>query len=197
MGVSRPAAANVTPRARRAVFFDRDGVLNEATVREGKPYPPESPSGIAIVPGAREAVMSLREAGFVTICVTNQPDVARGSLDAASATAMNDFVVTSLALDDLVACFHDDADGCPCRKPRPGMLVESADRWSVALERSYLVGDRWRDIDAGATAGCRTVLIDRGWEERPPANKPDARVASIADAVTWILADARREYGNA
>ena len=106
-------------KARRAVFFDRDGVLVEATVRDGRPFPPAGLQDIALVQGARDSVARLRDAGFVAICVTNQPDVARGSLDAASAFEMNKFVLEALGLDDLIACFHDDRDGCPCRKPLP------------------------------------------------------------------------------
>lgn len=178
-------------KARRAVFFDRDGVLVEATVRDGRPFPPAGLRDIEFVPGARDSVARLRDAGFVAICVTNQPDVARGSLDATTAVAMNRFVLESLGLDDLIACFHDDRDGCACRKPRPGMLLQGAARWSVALEESFMVGDRWRDIDAGAAAGCRTVLIDRGWAEREPESKPDASVDSVMAAAAWILSEAR------
>lgn len=178
-------------KARRAVFFDRDGVLVEATVRDGRPFPPAGLQDIALVQGARDSVARLRDAGFVAICVTNQPDVARGSLDAASAFEMNKFVLEALGLDDLIACFHDDRDGCPCRKPLPGMLIQGAARWSVALEESFMVGDRWRDIDAGAAAGCRTVLVDCRWAEREPDNKPDASVDSVVAAAAWILSETR------
>ena len=176
--------------SRRAVFFDRDGVLNDALVRNGNPHPPDEIADLRLAPGAREAVAALRAAGFVTICVTNQPDVARGTLRAETADAMNAFVREHLGLDDILGCYHDDSDACDCRKPLPGMLVEGARRWTVELARSYMVGDRWRDIDAGHAAGCRTVYVDRSWPERAPERPPDVSVASIADATTWILADA-------
>lgn len=175
--------------ARRAVFFDRDGVLNDSDVRNGHPHPPETLADMRVSPGAREAVAALRAAGFVTICVTNQPDVARGTLDGAMADAMNEHLRSQLHLDDVLACYHDDADGCACRKPLPGMLVEGARRWGVALTESYMVGDRWRDVDAGDAAGCRTVYVDRSWPERSPGRTPDATVGSVADATAWILAD--------
>ncbi len=175
----------------RAVFFDRDGVLNEAIGRNGLPHPPSSIADLRIAPGAREAVERLKSAGFVVICITNQPDVARGTLATPNADEMNDFIRRTLGLDDLIACFHDDSDDCACRKPRPGMLHEGARRWSVRLENSYLIGDRWRDIDAGVAAGCRTVFLDHGWLEKPPERGPDARVNSVVDAASWILADLR------
>lgn len=132
-----------------------------------------------------------RRAGFRAICVTNQPDVARGTLPQSTADDMNRFVRERLDLDDLIACYHDDSDACACRKPRPGMLLEGARRWSLDLPDCFMVGDRWRDMDAGAAAGCRTVYLDREWPERSPARVPDAKVASLDEALAWILADVR------
>jgi transaldolase len=177
---------------RRAVFFDRDGVLNDALARNGNPHPPESFADLHLASGAQESVAALRAAGFVTICVTNQPDVARGTLTRPLAEAMNAHVRSNLGLDDLIACYHDDGDACACRKPLPGMLVEGARRWSIDLEESYMVGDRWRDIEAGSAAGCHTIYVDRTWAERPSRLPPDATVGSVADAAAWILANAGR-----
>jgi transaldolase len=177
--------------SRRAVFFDRDGVLNDALVQNGNPHPPASLDDLRLASDARESVALLRAAGFVTICVTNQPDVARGTLEHGAADAMNAYVRRELELDDVIACYHDDTDACACRKPRPGMLLEGARRWSVDLAQSYMVGDRWRDIEAGTAAGCRTVFVDRTWPERRPAHEPNATVASVADAAAWILANSR------
>ena len=171
---------------RRAVFLDRDGVLNDAILRNGRPHPPTSLAELTLASDADDAIARLKLAGFVTICVTNQPDVARGTLDEATARQLNSAVVEALGLDDLIACFHDDLDGCSCRKPRPGMILEGAARWHVDPNSSYLVGDRWRDIEAGKNAGCRTIWIDRGYRERAP-EAPDARVASLTEAVEWIL----------
>lgn len=173
----------------RAAFLDRDGVLNRAIVRDGQPYPPQTVDELQFEPGARESVSLLRDAGFRTICVTNQPDVARGTLPRDVANDINRRVVDELGLDDLIACFHDGADGCDCRKPLPGMLLEGGRRWSVDLATSYMVGDRWRDVDAGIAAGCKTVLIDRDWRERQAEKQPHARVASIVEATRWILSD--------
>jgi len=168
-----------------AVFLDRDGVLNEAIVRDGQPYPPPSVEQVRIIPGTAEALGRLKALGFVLIVVTNQPDVARGTQSAFAVEAIHDRLRSELPLDDFFACMHDDRDGCNCRKPKPGMILEGAARHGVDTARSFVVGDRWRDIAAGKAAGCRTVWIDRGYSERKP-EAPDARVESLDAAVEWI-----------
>jgi D-glycero-D-manno-heptose 1,7-bisphosphate phosphatase len=171
------------------VFLDRDGVLNEPVVRDGKPYPPADPNDVVLCEGAEAALRALHDAGYVLICVTNQPDIARGKTSAANVNAINERMRAALPLDDVIVCPHDDVDGCECRKPKPGLLLEGARRYNIDLAGSYLVGDRWRDIEAGAAARCRTVFVDRNYAERPSAVLPDARVAGVADAATWIIAN--------
>jgi D-glycero-D-manno-heptose 1,7-bisphosphate phosphatase len=172
----------------RAVFLDRDGVLNAAVVRDGKPYPPASAADWALLPGVAAALDRLHAAGFALVVVTNQPDVARGSQTRAAVDALHQRMIVELpVLDGVVACFHDDSDGCACRKPRPGMLHDAAAAMDLELARSFMVGDRWRDIAAGAAAGCRTVFIDRGYAEARPES-PDAVVADLPAAAAWILA---------
>ncbi len=170
-----------------AVFLDRDGVLNEAVVRDGKPYPPDSAVDVKIVAGAVEALGRLKALGLPLIVVTNQPDVARGRQTVAAVEAIHQRLKAELPIDDFLACYHDDRDGCVCRKPKPGLILEGAARHGADPGRSFLVGDRWRDIDAGQAAGCRTVWIDRGYRERGPSAAADARVTSLAEAVEWIL----------
>jgi D-glycero-D-manno-heptose 1,7-bisphosphate phosphatase len=177
---------------RGAVFFDRDGVLNEPVVRDGKPYPPATVAELQISPGAKSALDGLRAAGFVLICVTNQPDVARGTLTFATLEALHEKLQESLSLDEVIACTHDDSDHCTCRKPQPGMILDAARRHTIDLNRSYLVGDRWRDIDAGHAAGCRTILVDRQYDERKATSPPHASVASIGEAARWILEDSAK-----
>jgi D-glycero-D-manno-heptose 1,7-bisphosphate phosphatase len=92
-----------------------------------------------------------------------------------------------LPLDDILVCEHTDEDECDCRKPLPGMLLEAARRHHIDLAASFMVGDRWRDIEAGYNAGCRTILIDYGYAEKPPDRVPDARVESLREAADWIL----------
>jgi D-glycero-D-manno-heptose 1,7-bisphosphate phosphatase len=177
----------------RAVFLDRDGVINRAVVVDGRPYPPASLEQLEILPGVPEAVEAFRRAGFRVLVVTNQPDVATGRQDRAVVEAMHQALRSRLALDDVSVCYHTDAHDCPCRKPRPGMLLEAARKWSVRLSASFMVGDRWRDIEAGRRAGCRTVWVrgDRDYRERLP-HDPHWTVRSLLEASRIIcpLADA-------
>lgn len=169
-----------------AVFLDRDGVLNASVVVDGRPYPPASPDQLELLPGVAEACAELAAAGLPLIVVTNQPDIARGKTSAETVDAINARLSELLAVDEVVVCPHDDADECACRKPRPGMLVDAARRRDVALERSVMVGDRWRDIEAGRAAGTRTVFLNRGYAERGP-EAPDLTVNELKESVTWII----------
>lgn len=185
----------VTIGSRPAVFFDRDGVLNLAIVREGKPYPPASLEDLRITPGAPAALDALVGAGFLLVGITNQPDVARGAQRREVVEAINRALLAALPLSDILVCYHDDPDDCTCRKPRPGLLLEAAARFAVDLSRSFMVGDRWRDVEAGRNAGCRTVRIDREYAREKPGPEPNRTVSSLDEAAAWILgqAAARRD----
>jgi len=104
---------------------------------------------------------------------------------------MNAQLRDALPVDEVCVCYHDDRDRCQCRKPKPGLILDAAARYSIDLSRSFMVGDRWRDIDCGANAGVRTVLIERGWQERAPEHTPDFRAAGVEGAVDCILAAGR------
>jgi len=171
----------------RAVFLDRDGVLNRALLRRGLPHPPDTIAELEILDGVREALERLRAAGYLLIVVTNQPDLARGTQSRANLEAIHRCLRERLALDQIRVCPHDDADGCQCRKPLPGMLTEAAAEHGIDVAGSWMVGDRWRDIDAGHAAGCRTILIDYGYPERTPSRPPDHVCRSLAEAADWIL----------
>ena len=171
----------------RAVFLDRDGVLNRAVLRGGKPYPPVSLDELEILPGVLEALAELKQRGFLLLVVTNQPDVARGRQTREGVETLHRTLAQALPVDGFFACYHDDGDGCTCRKPLPGLLLEAASLHEIDLARSFLVGDRWRDMDAGSSAGCTTLLVDYGYQERGPAQEPRARVKSLREAADWIL----------
>jgi D-glycero-D-manno-heptose 1,7-bisphosphate phosphatase len=173
------------PDPRRAVFLDRDGVLIRAIVRDRRAYPARSLAEVEILPGVVEACTELHDAGFLLICVTNQPDIARGTTPSETVAEINDHVRAALGLDDVLVCPHDDADNCACRKPRSGMLLEAAERWGIDLSASVMVGDRWRDIEAGRSAGCRTVFVRRGYDE-PEPDHPDLIVDEMPMASEWI-----------
>ena len=172
---------------RRAVFLDRDGVINRAFVRDGKPFPPPTPQELEILPGVPEALRELKANGFQLLLVTNQPDVGRGKLSVQTLGAMHEDLRAHLPLDDILVCCHTDQDKCDCRKPMPGMIIEAARKHNIDLAASFMVGDRWRDIDAGYNAGCKTILIDYGYSERPPDHEPDLRVRSLREAADWII----------
>lgn len=168
----------------RAVFLDRDGVLNRTEVRDGKPYPPASVGAVELFPGVADALVRLKAAGYRLVVVTNQPDVARGDQRREVVDAINTALAAQLPLDEVRVCYHDDADRCGCRKPNPGLLLQEP---VPDLAQSVIVGDRWRDIQAGRRAGLRaTVLIDRGYDESTIV-EPDVRVRSLGEAADWIL----------
>ena len=167
-----------------AVFLDRDGVINRALVRDGLPYSPSSVEELDIPPDVPMALGRLKRAGFALIVVTNQADVARGTRTRAMVEAINHALAEELPLDEFRVCYHDDGDDCACRKPKPGLLLQPP---VYDLAESIMVGDRWRDIEAGRSARVRaTVLIDSGHAE-PCRAEPDFRATSLAEAVDWIL----------
>ena len=131
---------------RRAVFLDRDGVINRAVVRDGKPYPPATIQELEILPGVSESLNKLHAANYLLVVVTNQPDVARGTAKKEEIEAMNQSLSSQLPLDDFRTCYHDSNDGCPCRKPLPGSILNAAKELEIDLSQCFLVGDRWRDI---------------------------------------------------
>ena len=176
----------VTHAGAPAVFLDRDGVLNRAIVSNGKPGVPATLREFVILPEAPAGLAELRQRGFMLVVVTNQPDVARGRQSRENVEEMHQVLRRALPIDEILVCFHDDSDNCACRKPRPGLFIEAQQRYGIDLSRSFLIGDRWKDIDAGNSAGCRTVLIDYGYDEPGPATAPSARVDSLIGAVKWI-----------
>jgi D-glycero-D-manno-heptose 1,7-bisphosphate phosphatase len=170
----------------RAVFLDRDGVINRNLVRGNVTHPPDRVEDFELLPGVVEAARRLVTAGFVLVVVTNQPDVARGKQKREVVEQMNDVVRSTLPVLDVLACYHDGPDNCTCRKPKPGMLLEAAQRWGLDLGRSFMVGDRWSDVLAGAAAGCRTVLIDNPYSSADRCC-PDHTAAALPAAVDWIV----------
>lgn len=172
---------------RRAVFLDRDGVLTASLVVNGRPVAPRRLQDFRILPDARAALERLKAASYLLIVATNQPDVGNGLVDRSVVDKMHSRMQAELPIDDIEVCYSSRADGSPRRKPEPGMLLDAALRWEIDLRASFMVGDRWSDVEAGRRAGCVTVFIDRGYGERTPAI-PDVHVHSLAGAVDAILA---------
>ena len=166
----------------RAVFLDRDGVINRNEVRDGRPVGPETLAQFVILPGVREAIEAFSAAGFLVIVATNQPNISRDVVE-----AMHALLRKTLKVDDIKVCFHAEADNCACRKPKPGLLLETAKEREISLAQSWMIGDRWRDIEAGKEAGCRTVFIDHGYTNEPRPRDPDAVVGSLLEAVPFVI----------
>ena len=171
---------------RRAVFLDRDGVLTRSDVRDGKPYAPRRLEDLELLPGVVETTRALRDAGWLRVVVTNQPDIATGKLTSAVLAAMHDRLREWLPLDDIRTCCHTDADACDCRKPKPGLLLAAAREHDIDLRASFMVGDRWRDVSAGKAAGCRTIFLDYGYAEAL-RDAPDFVVKLLPEAGRIIL----------
>lgn len=172
----------------RAVFLDRDGVINHAVVKEGRPHAPASLDEFTIITGADLGLRMLHDAGFLLVVVTNQPDVGRGLMSRQTVEAMHARMKDMVPLDDVRVCFdggeHRDSE---FRKPNPGMLLAAAADHAIDLRRSYMIGDRWKDIEAGKRAGVRTILIDYGYADEL-RSEPDYRVRSLVEAAHVILA---------
>jgi len=173
---------------KRAVFLDRDGVINRAFVRSGRPHPPTSLDELEILPHVKSALNDLKMAGYLLIVVTNQPDVTTGKISKLVVEEINRHLGNALPIDQFRTCYHDDKDGCQCRKPLPGSLLEAAKEHQIDLNHSFMIGDRWRDIEAGAAAGCKTFFIKYDYQEKQP-DTPNFIVSSLAEAAEIILGE--------
>jgi D-glycero-D-manno-heptose 1,7-bisphosphate phosphatase len=182
----------VKPEMIRAVFLDRDGVINRPLEREHLPYAPASLDEFEIFPEVPAACRLLKQAGFLLIVATNQPDVGRGTLKPAVVETIHAEMCRQLPLDRVEVCYHpgNGLSDCDCRKPKPGMLRRAARELGIELGQSWMVGDRWRDVDCGRAAGCRTIFIDRGYAEELK-QQPDFRVKNLLAAAELILAGAK------
>jgi D-glycero-D-manno-heptose 1,7-bisphosphate phosphatase len=169
----------------KAFFLDRDGVINKTIIKEGKPYPPSNLKELKICEGVEEGLKLLKSKGFFLIVVTNQPDASRGKTSIDKIKAINNHLMKLLPLDEINTCFHDNKDNCSCRKPQPGMILNSAKKRNIDLSKSYIIGDRKSDIEAGKLAGCKTIFIDYKYEESKPTEY-DFKVTSLLMAAMYI-----------
>ena len=177
----------VTPNGK--TIYVPNGVLNRVIVRGGKPYPPASVEALEILPDVGVALGRLKAAGYQTVVVTNQPDVGRGTLPREAVEEIHQRMTCRLPIDLVSVCFHGGekfGQPCDCRKPNPGMLLSAASRLQIDLQQSYMVGDRWRDIDCGKRAGCKTIFIDWGYAENLQ-EAPDHVVSDLAAATALVL----------
>ena len=182
---------------KHAVFLDRDGVINECKVIDGQPFPPLSVNEFVMLPNVARACRNLKQAGFILVVATNQPDVGRGTLTQETVETIHGHMRSHLPIDRVEVCYHSgrEVPECDCRKPKPGMLLRAARELNIDLSASWMVGDRWRDIDCGHAAGCRTVFIDYQYDETL-RQQPDYRARSLLEAAELILNLELRKSGT-
>ncbi len=171
----------------RVVFLDRDGVLNRAVVRDGKPSPPARLEDVEILPGAITSLQRLADCGYVLIGITNQPDVARGTQSRQVVESINALIQSRLPVCEIFVCYHDNIDNCDCRKPKPGLILQAAEKYGLDLSQSWMVGDRWKDIAAGQTAGLKTIFVDYHYTETYKGAPADFTVEDTAFIADFIL----------
>jgi len=171
----------------KAIFLDRDGVLNNVVLIDGKPHPPQDVSAVIIPEGVQEALNQLKSQSFLLIGATNQPDVARGATSKTKVEAINNKLAKQLKLDDIRVCYHDDIDNCECRKPKPGLILDAATEHNIDLTKSFMIGDRWKDIEAGKNAGVKTIWLKNSYLERKPPRSPDLITENMLKAYEWII----------
>jgi len=170
----------------RAIYLDRDGVINEVIFRGGnnsKPIAPWIIEEFKLVPGIKKPLTKLCQMGFHLFVVTNQPDIANGVVKFSTVKKMNDIVLNELPIDEIMVCSHIDSDNCNCRKPKPGMIISLAKKWGINLCHSFLIGDNWKDIESGKAAGCRTILLDKFYNK---LIKADYRVNNLEMSVEVV-----------
>lgn len=170
----------------KAIFLDRDGVINKVNLFDGKPYPPKDINELILLPKVNEALQLLKDAGYLLIVITNQPDVVRGKTKIETVEVINQSLKDSLPIDDIFTCYHDDIKDCNCRKPKPGNILRAADQYNINISNSFMVGDRWKDVEAGIGAGCKTFFIDYSYQEKQPESY-DYKVKSLYEAAKIIL----------
>lgn len=174
---------------KRAIFFDRDGVINKTIVKNDIVFSPRKFKEFKLIDEAKEVLDGSRKEGFVNIIVTNQPDIRRGMMGLDELECMHNFIRKNLAIDDIIVCPHDDDDNCTCRKPGTGMFFEAAKKWGIELNASFLIGDQWKDVEAGRKSGCITVLIDYSYNKKV---KSDFRASDLRSALKIILKNRKK-----
>jgi D-glycero-D-manno-heptose 1,7-bisphosphate phosphatase len=173
---------------KKAVFLDRDGVINRSKIVDGVAKPPSTIAEVEILSGVIKAIKILKAHNYIPVVVTNQPDVARGVTSQAQVDAINTHIGTITNIEFFYTCFHDDIDKCDCRKPAPGLIKRAVLELNLDVASSYLVGDRWRDIAAGQVAGCQSFFIDYSYPEKRP-EMPFTRVSSLLEAVKMMIGE--------
>jgi len=160
----------LSKRKRRAIFFDRDGVIVTPILRNGKPTAPWKRDEFQIKADVHQILSLIGSFGFLRILVTNQPDITHGHVSPREWRWMQS-CIEQLPFDDVFICFHTNTEGCLCKKPKPGMLLEAAKKWHIDLSHSYMIGDTGADTKAAAAAGCKSILVEAPYNKRVNTTK--------------------------
>ena len=169
----------------KTIFLDRDGVINNTILKDGKPHSPNLVSEFKILPGVVEAINEIKKLEFLCLVITNQPNVSRGLISKKEIDTMNNIILEKTKVDDFFICYHDDNDNCNCRKPKPGLIIEANKKWKIDFKKSFFIGDRWRDVEAGNLLGIRTIFVDNNYDEKKPSS-PTFKSDSLLNAVKII-----------
>ncbi|MBP7462560.1 MAG: HAD-IIIA family hydrolase [Candidatus Delongbacteria bacterium] len=165
------------------VFFDRDGVINEVVQRDGHFYSPRQLKDFKVRPDFIRLYRILEPMKLKMLVVSNQPDLARGLMSAECLEEMNQVLLSQFHFLDIRYCTHDDRDQCSCRKPKPGMLLELMARYHLRTEEAMIIGDGWKDMEAGRQAGIKTVYLATPYN-RSESVVSDYRVDCLDQIVT-------------
>ena len=183
MGIKKKKYNKLKKRA--AIFLDRDGTLNKAFIKKGLPISPASFSKFKILPGVKSSITKLKKLKYLCLLITNQPDVSRKKIKKKVVIKMNKFIKKKINLDDVFVCYHDDNDNCNCRKPKPGLLIKASKKWKINFKKSFMIGDRWKDISAGKKVGCKTIFINNNYK-KDKIVKANFTFKSLSKAVNKI-----------
>jgi D-glycero-D-manno-heptose 1,7-bisphosphate phosphatase len=177
---------------KQAVFFDRDG-----TIMHDAHYP-KYPEQVRLLPGVGEALMACKRKGMLLVLISNQSGIGRGLITPEQAGRVHERVANCLSqfevsLDGVYYCPHAPEERCPCRKPSPEMVLRAAADLGIDLSRSYMVGDKESDIEAGKRAGCQTILIEQAEKPTSPGVTAGYRAGNWQEILDYILLDAGKE----
>lgn len=150
---------------KKAVFFDRDGVLNHLVQRNNSYYSPQKFEDFKMFDDAKEIISKVKQLGYLAIVISNQPDITRNKLDQKELDKMTDILFKHLEVDDVFYCIHDDHNDTGCRKPKRGLFLLAQKKYNINFDDSIMVGDTWKDVEAAKNAGIKMYLIDKHYNQ--------------------------------
>ena len=167
-------------KKKKIAFFDRDGVLNKTLIKQRKPIAPRNINEFKINLQAKEIISYLKSNDYIVIVVTNQPDIGNGLVEKKVVYQMNQRLKSNLLIDDIFVCFHSQKDNCNCRKPRTGLFEKALKKYNVDKAKSFIIGDRFSDIEAGFNFKIKTILLGNGYSESHKI-KPDFKILNLKE----------------